>query len=67
MDLQRALHSPEPFSATVATCLRCADQSGAGLLQIQLRRLLHHHSGVRAFKTRQMMLDVQTLARHHAP
>jgi DNA repair protein RecO (recombination protein O) len=32
-------------------------------LQPVLRHLLHYHSGVRSFKTRQMMLDVQALVR----
>jgi DNA repair protein RecO (recombination protein O) len=32
-------------------------------LQAQLRPLLHYHGGVRVFKTRQMMLDVQALVR----
>jgi DNA repair protein RecO (recombination protein O) len=32
-------------------------------LQAQLRHLLHYHCGVKAFKTRQMMLDVQALVR----
>jgi DNA repair protein RecO (recombination protein O) len=32
-------------------------------LQLQLRALLHYHSGVRVFRTRQLMLDVQSLTR----
>ena len=38
-------------------------QANLSALQAQLRPLLHYHGGVRVFKTRQMMLDVQALVR----
>jgi len=57
--LQQALTGvAATFEDLVQACKPCA--SG---LQGQLRQLLHYHSGVRAFKTRQMMLDVQALVR----
>ena len=36
-------------------------------LQPQLRQLLHYHSGVRVFQTRQLMLDMQAIARPRTP
>ncbi|MEY4978489.1 MAG: repair protein RecO [Pseudomonadota bacterium] len=56
--LQVALLNPEPFLPVLRTCL-----SSHVALRPQLRQLLHYHSGVRVFKTRQLMLDVQALAR----
>lgn len=55
--LQNALQGDEPLGALTAVCA----ESPAGL-QTQLRSLLHYHSGVRTFKTRQMMLDAQSQA-----
>lgn len=57
--LQAALSGPDPWADTLAVC-----PPHTVPLQSQLRRLLHHHSGVRAFKTRQILLDTQALARH---
>lgn len=56
--LQAALADSAPFAALVGACRPCV-----GALQSQLRQVLHYHCGVRAFKTRQMMLDVQALVR----
>ncbi len=56
MALQAALDDPAPFT----TLLR-ADAAPAGTLRPLLRTLLHYHSGVRVFRTRQMLLDVQAL------
>lgn len=56
--LQLAMGGPAPFIATLQAC--------AGALQAlrpQLRHMLHYHCGVRAFKTRQLMLDVQAMTR----
>ena len=47
-----------PFTSLVQACRPCMSA-----LQPVLRHLLHYHSGVRSFKTRQMMLDVQALVR----
>lgn len=55
--LQQAMDGPAPFSDTLRAC-----QPGLAGLRPQLRTLLHYHSGVRVFKTRQMVLDVQALA-----
>ena len=56
--LQDALDDMGSFSGLVSACAPC--QTG---LQAQLRHLLHYHCGVKSFKTRQMMLDVQALVR----
>jgi DNA repair protein RecO (recombination protein O) len=57
--LQQALDAADPWAAILDVCM-----PHTGPLQTQLRRLLHYHSGVRTFKTRQVMLDAQSLARH---
>ena len=54
--LQQALDDPVPFAALLRDC---ADL--LGLLQRPLRHLLNYHCGVGAFRTRQMMLDIQSL------
>lgn len=56
--LQAGLDDHDPFIATLRACAACQQN-----LQPQLRALLHYHSGVRVFRTRQLMLDVQSLAR----
>jgi len=56
--LQQALDGPEAFAALCRLCQE--DRSGA--LRRQLRDLLHYHSGVRVFQTRQLLADVQRLA-----
>ena len=58
LGLQAAMDGPAPFITTLRAC--------AGALQAlrpQLRHLLHYHCGVRVFKTRQLMLDVQAMTR----
>jgi len=55
--LQRGLDDSYPFAALLRAC---AGARGNALRQ-PLRRLLHYHSGVRVFQTRQLMLDVQRL------
>jgi DNA repair protein RecO (recombination protein O) len=59
LDLQRAMASPD--DALIATLRACAPALPA--LRAQLRGLLHYHCGVRVFKTRQLMLDVQAMRR----
>jgi len=54
--LQGALDEPDPFSAVLPLT---ADMLPA--LKPQLRTLLHYHCGVSVLRTRQMMLDLQTL------
>jgi DNA repair protein RecO (recombination protein O) len=55
--LQVALASETPFDSLL---LACAES--AALLREPLRQLLHYHSGVRVFQTRQLMVDAQRLA-----
>lgn len=54
--LQQSLDSEAPL----ATLLRACADAMAGL-KPQLRTLLHYHCGVSTLKTRQMMLDIQSL------
>ena len=59
--LQAAMDEADPFIATLRACAGCQQA-----LQPQLRHLLHYHSGVRVFKTRQLMLDMQAMSRPRA-
>ena len=54
--LQQSLDSEAPL----ATLLRACADAMTGL-KPQLRTLLHYHCGVSTLKTRQMMLDIQSL------
>ncbi|PUE07987.1 DNA repair protein RecO [Limnohabitans sp. T6-20] len=54
--LQAALDNPSPLAALLR---ECADLLGP--LQRPLRLMLNYHCGVGALRTRQMMLDLQTL------
>lgn len=54
--LQAALDDAAPFSATLR---RTAEMMGE--LKPQLRALLHYHCGVAVLRTRQMMMDLQSL------
>lgn len=56
LTLQNALNDPSPMAALLR---QCADSLSA--LQRPLRLLLNYHCGVGALRTRQMMLDLQTL------
>ena len=62
LDLQTALDDPAPFMSTLRACAPSLQA-----LRPQLRHLLHYHSGVRVFKTRQLMLDVQAMSRPRYP
>ncbi len=58
--LQQALADFHPFAALLRVC-----QGARGnALRQPLRQLLHYHSGVRVFQTRQLMLDVRRLRPH---
>lgn len=57
-DLQSALDEPAPFLPALRACAGCLQA-----VRIPLRNLLHYHCGVRVFKTRQLMLDVQAMTR----
>jgi DNA repair protein RecO (recombination protein O) len=54
--LQHALDDRAPFSATLMVC---ADAMAG--LKPQLRTLLNYHCGVSTLRTRQMMIELQTL------
>ena len=56
--LQGALDAPDPLIATLRACAPFETT-----LRPQVRRLLHYHCGVRSFKTRQLMIDVQAMGR----
>ncbi len=55
--LQAALGQPDPFAALLSACTGARGNA----LRQPLRQLLHYHSGVRVFQTRQLMLDVRRL------
>ena len=54
--LQAALDDPAPMMATLRVC---AEAEAA--LKPQLRAMLHYHCGVDALRTRQMMVELQSL------
>ncbi|MDP2264092.1 MAG: DNA repair protein RecO [Hydrogenophaga sp.] len=58
LGLQAAMDEASPFVATMRACAPCLPA-----LRPQLRHLLHYHCGLRVFKTRQLMLDVQAMRR----
>ena len=62
LDLQTAMDEPAPFIPTLRACAACLQA-----VRVPLRNLLHYHCGVRVFKTRQLMLDVQAMTRPRAP
>jgi DNA repair protein RecO (recombination protein O) len=53
--LQAALDDPAPFHATLQAV------ATMGELKTQLRALLHYHCGVATLRTRQLMMDLQSL------
>ena len=59
--LQSALNAPDPLIATLRACAPFETP-----LRPQVRRLLHYHCGVRQFKTRQLLIDVQAMSRSGA-
>ena len=61
--LQQALDDPYPFAALLQVCVGARGNA----LRQPLRQLLHYHSGVQVFKTRQLMLDVQRLRPPRTP
>ncbi|MFM8611049.1 MAG: DNA repair protein RecO [Burkholderiaceae bacterium] len=58
--LQQALDDAAPLMATLRVCARL-DAAAGSALKAQLRALLHYHCGVEALRTRQMMLELQSL------
>jgi DNA repair protein RecO (recombination protein O) len=57
-DLQAAMDEQAPFIPTLRACAACLQA-----VRAPLRNLLHYHCGVRVFKTRQLMLDIQAMSR----
>ncbi len=62
LELQAAMIEPAPFFPTLRACIPFLQA-----IRLPLRNLLHYHCGVRVFKPRQLMLDVQVLARRRPP
>jgi len=58
--LQAAMTSSVPFTATLRMCAEWPAE-WRGQLQSQLRALLHVHCGVGSLRTRQIMMDIQSL------
>lgn len=56
--IHHALHQGPAWSQLILSCA-----PALGPLRHQLARVLHYHSGVAMFRTRQLMVDVQRLAR----
>ncbi len=54
--LQQSLVDRVPFTATLRACSEVMNE-----LKPQLRTLLNYHCGVRTLRTRQMMIDLQSL------
>lgn len=58
--LQDALDDDAPLMATLRVCASL-DTAAGSALKAQLRALLHYHCGVDALRTRQMMVELQSL------
>jgi DNA repair protein RecO (recombination protein O) len=54
--LQEVLEDRTPFTTTLRACAGVMSE-----LKPQLRHLLHYHCGVKTLRTRQMMIDIQSL------
>lgn len=54
--LQAAVQDTTPFTATLRACAAVMAE-----IKPQLRNLLHYHCGVKTLRTRQMMIDIQSL------
>jgi DNA repair protein RecO (recombination protein O) len=54
--LQATLATDAPFTATLRACAEMSAE-----LKPQLRALLHYHCGTKTLRTRQMMIDIQSL------
>jgi DNA repair protein RecO (recombination protein O) len=58
--LHGCLSTDSPFTATLRLCAEMLPEQ-RNALQAQLRALLHYHCGVKTLRTRQMMIDLQSL------
>jgi DNA repair protein RecO (recombination protein O) len=56
VSLQQSLEDTAPFTTTLRACSEVMAE-----LKPQLRTLLNYHCGVTTLRTRQMMIDLQTL------
>lgn len=54
--IEEALSAANPYPAVLRACVLCA-----GELKVQLRTLLQHHCGQPVLRTRQLMMDIQSL------
>jgi DNA repair protein RecO (recombination protein O) len=54
--LQGAVQDAAPFTATLRACAEVMPG-----IKPQLRNLLHYHCGVKTLRSRQMMIDIQSL------
>ena len=54
--LQASIEDRVPFTTTLRACAGVMSE-----LKPQLRHLLHYHCGVKTLRTRQMMIDIQSL------
>jgi len=60
LQLHASLSTDAPFIATLRLCAEMPPEQ-RNALQGQLRALLHYHCGVKTLRTRQMMIDLQSL------
>ncbi len=60
LQLHESLSTDAPFTATLRLCAEMPPEQ-RNALQGQLRALLHYHCGVKTLRTRQMMIDLQSL------
>ncbi len=60
LQLHDSLATESPFTATLRVCAEMPTEQ-RNALQGQLRALLHYHCGVKTLRTRQMMIDLQSL------
>lgn len=56
LQLEAALHSANPYPQVLRACVLCAAE-----LKAQLRAVLQHHCGQPVLRTRQLMMDIQSL------
>ena len=56
LQLEAALCQPNPYPQVLRACVLCA-----GELKAQLRAVLQHHCGQPVLRTRQLMMDIQSL------
>ena len=60
LQLHTALQTTDALTALLRVCAECPGEDRAAL-QTQLRNLLHYHCGVNSLRTRQVMMELQSL------